>query len=58
MKILHASLPKDAIQTATTDHGKEFSCYNMLEKDLAIQVYFADAYSSCNVAVMKMGMAY
>lgn len=46
VKILHASLPKDAIQTATTDHGKEFSCYNMLEKDLAIQVYFADAYSS------------
>jgi len=46
VKILHASLPRDAIQTATTDRGKEFSCYNVLEKDLAIQVYFADAYSS------------
>ncbi|MEK4228523.1 IS30 family transposase [Solibacillus sp. FSL H8-0538] len=45
-KLLHQQLPKGAIQTATTDRGKEFSCYNVLEKELNIQVYFADAYSS------------
>ena len=46
IKLLHQQLPKGAIKTATTDRGKEFSCYNVLEKDLNIQVYFADAYSS------------
>lgn len=43
---LHKQLPERAIQTATTDRGKEFSCYPTLEKDLSIEVYFADAYSS------------
>lgn len=43
---LHKQLPQGAIQTATTDRGKEFSCYKVLENDLNIQVYFADAYSS------------
>jgi len=46
VKCLHEELPKGAIKTATTDRGKEFSCYNVLEKELKIQVYFADAYSS------------
>lgn len=46
VKLLHQQLPEGAIQTATTDRGKEFSCYNTLEQDLNIQVYFADAYSS------------
>ncbi|MGE7022581.1 IS30 family transposase [Solibacillus cecembensis] len=46
VKQLHQQLPKGAIQTATTDRGKEFSCYNVLEKELNIQVYFANAYSS------------
>lgn len=46
VKLLHQQLPQGAIKTATTDRGKEFSCYNVLEKDLNIQVYFADAYSS------------
>ncbi|RKQ12324.1 IS30 family transposase [Ureibacillus endophyticus] len=43
---LHKQLPQGAIQTATTDRGKEFSCYKVLENDLNIQFYFADAYSS------------
>ena len=46
VKLLHQNLPDGAIQTATTDRGKEFSCYDVLEKELNIQVYFADAYSS------------
>jgi IS30 family transposase len=43
---LHAKLPECAIQTATTDHGKEISCYATLEADLNMNVYFADPYSS------------
>lgn len=46
VKLLHQQLPQGAIQTATTDRGKEFSCYNVLERELNIQIYFADAYSS------------
>jgi len=46
VRLLHSKLPKGAIKTATTDRGKEFSCYKVLEKDLKIDVYFADAYSS------------
>lgn len=38
--------PEGGFLTATTDRGKEFSCYSSLEKDLDIQVYFADPYSS------------
>ena len=46
VRLLHTKLPKGAIKTATTDRGKEFSCYKVLKKDLKIDVYFADAYSS------------
>jgi len=46
VKRLHKQLPEGAIQTATTDRGKEFSCYKVFEQDLNIQVYFADTYSS------------
>lgn len=38
--------PKEGFLTATTDRGKKFSCYSSLQKDLDIQVYFADPYSS------------
>lgn len=37
---------KKAFQTATVDRGKEFACYEQIEKDLRIDVYFADPYSS------------
>ena len=46
VQTLHHALPAGAIQTATTDRGKEFSCYSALEQSLAIDVYFADPYSS------------
>ncbi|WP_195972692.1 IS30 family transposase, partial [Clostridium thermobutyricum] len=39
-------LPKGAFKTATVDRGKEFACYKDIEKDLNIDVYFADPYSS------------
>lgn len=46
VRLLHTKLPKGAIKTATTDRGKKFSCYKVLEKGLKIDVYFVDAYSS------------
>ena len=46
IKQWYQRLPKGAIQTATTDRGKELSCYKVLEKELDLQVYFADPYSS------------
>lgn len=38
--------PETAFQSFTTDRGKEFSCYPVIEEDLSIPVYFADPYSS------------
>lgn len=46
VKQLYKQLPLSAFQTATTDRGKEFSCYHTLEQELNIRVYFADAYAS------------
>jgi IS30 family transposase len=46
VRCLHERLPEKTIQTATTDRGKEFSCYSILENDLGMAVYFADPYSS------------
>ena len=46
IKELYHRLPKKAFQTFTTDRGKEFSCYPIIEKELGIPVYFADPYSS------------
>ena len=43
---LQQRFPKGVFLTITTDRGKEFSCYSSLEKELKIQVYFADPYSS------------
>lgn len=40
------ALPKNAFKTATVDRGKEFACYADMEKELGIDVYFADSYSS------------
>lgn len=38
--------PNEALKTFTSDRGKEFACYPLVE-DLGILFYFADAYSSC-----------
>ncbi|EQM91134.1 hypothetical protein M397_13715, partial [Staphylococcus aureus S1] len=35
-------LPKDAVKTITVDRGKEFSCYQNIENQFNINVYFAD----------------
>ncbi|EMC45705.1 putative transposase [Streptococcus mutans SM1] len=37
--------PKDFLRSFTSDRGKEFACYPLVE-ELGIKFYFADAYSS------------
>ena len=41
------------VQTMTFDNGTEFYCDTMLVRKLGVKVYFADAYSLGNEAVMK-----
>ena len=36
---------KEALKTSTSDRGKEFACYPLVE-NLGISFFFADAYSS------------
>lgn len=42
---LYALFPKETLKTFTSDRGKEFACYTLVEK-LGIDFHFADAYSS------------
>ncbi len=42
---LSALFSKETVKTFTSDRGKEFACYPLVEK-LGIDFYFADAYSS------------
>lgn len=39
-------LPLKVFKTATTDHGKEFSCYKSVKEKLGINMYFAGPYCS------------
>ena len=43
---LFHTLPHGAFKTGTTDRGKEFACYNKIQDELGLTLYFADAYSS------------
>lgn len=54
---LYALFPKETLKTFTSDRGKEFACYPLVEK-LGINFYFADAYLLGKEEVMKMSMAY
>ncbi|MEH7460160.1 IS30 family transposase [Bacillus sp. JJ1127] len=46
IKQIAAMYSTTAFQTATVDRGKEFSCYQRVENNLKIAVFFADPYSS------------
>jgi len=46
IKQVYNSLPKKAFITATTDRGGEFACFQKIESDLQIKLYFADPYCS------------
>lgn len=41
-----SNIPRQLVKTFTVDRGKEFAGYNEMEKELNIDVYFADAYAS------------
>ncbi|MEG1158320.1 MAG: IS30 family transposase, partial [Christensenellaceae bacterium] len=43
---LYNTLPKDAFKTGTTDRGKEFACFQAVNDELGLPLYFADPYSS------------
>lgn len=45
IKQLCKLFPKEALKTFTSDRGKEFACYPLVE-NLEIPFFFADAYSS------------
>ena len=46
MEQLLGILPKDSVQSFTTDRGKEFACHTDITSKYEIPVYFADPYSS------------
>lgn len=46
IRTLHAQYPTKVFQSFTTDRGKEFSCYPIVEATLGIPVYFADPYAA------------
>ena len=48
IKQVYNSLPNppQSFVTATTDRGGEFACFERIEKDLQIKLYFADPYCS------------
>ena len=43
---LYSVLPAGAFKTGTTDRGKEFACYQSIQHNLDLPLYFADPYSS------------
>ena len=45
IKQLTANIPEEAFKTFTSDRGKEFSCWEEVEK-MGIEFYFADPYCS------------
>ena len=45
IKTLYNLLPPGSFKTATTDRGKEFACYNQIQEQLGLTLYFADPYS-------------
>ena len=43
---LYNTLTSKLIKTFTVDRGKEFACYEQVENEFEIPMYFADAYTA------------
>ena len=43
---LYNSLTSKLLKTFTVDRGKEFECYEQVEAEFGISIYFADAYAA------------
>lgn len=46
IKKLISSFPNNAVKTITVDRGKEFSCYNNIESQYDVDIYYAEPYSA------------
>jgi len=46
IKVVYKALPSNSFITATTDRGGEFACFENIQNDLGVKVYFADPYCS------------
>ena len=43
---LYNTLTSKLLKTFTVDRGKEFACYEQVEAEFGISMYFADAYAT------------
>ena len=43
---LYNTLTSKLLKTFTVDHGKEFACYEQVDNEFGIPMYFADAYAA------------
>ena len=43
---LYNTLTSKLLKTFTVDRGKEFACYEQVENEFEIPMYFADAYTA------------
>lgn len=44
---LYNTLTSKILKTFTADRGKEFACYEQVEDEFGIPMYFAGAYADC-----------
>ena len=52
------TLTSKLLKTFTVDCGKEFACYEQVETEFGIPMYFADSYAAWQRGVMKIAMVY
>ena len=55
---LYNTLTSKLLKTFTVDRGKEFACFEQVETEFGIPMYFADAYAAWQRALMKIVMVY
>ena len=46
ISLIYNTLTSKVLKTFTVDRGKELACYEQLETDWGIPMYFADAYAA------------
>lgn len=46
ISLIYNTLTSKVLKTFIVDRGKEFACYEQLETDWGIPMYFADAYAA------------
>ena len=46
ISLIYNTLTSKVLKTFTVDRGKKFACYEQLETDWGIPMYFADAYAA------------